>query len=90
MGWNQIKTVLLLGALAGLMLAIGGFLGGRTGLAIALVFAVGINTLTYFFSDKLVLKMYRAKPASKKQYPKLHSMVEEIAKKLAFLNLRST
>ena len=77
--WNQIKTVLLLGSLSGLVLVAGGLMGGRTGLTVALVFAVLMNFGMYFWSHKLVLAMYKARPASKKEYPHLHRMVEQIA-----------
>ena len=80
MVWNQIKTVLLLGTLTGLMLAFGLWLGGRTGLTIALGFALLMNFVMYFFSDKIVLFMYHAKEAKKSDYPQLHKIVEEIAK----------
>lgn len=76
---NQIKTVLLLGLLTGLLLGIGQLLGGRTGLLIGLVFAIIMNFSSYWFSDKIVLAIYRAKEASKEQYPKLHSIVEEVS-----------
>jgi heat shock protein HtpX len=66
--------------MAGIMLAIGAWFGGTTGLTIALIFALGFNLVTYFFSDKIVLAMYRAKEASEKEYPKLHKMVEELSK----------
>jgi len=79
--WNQIKTVLLLGSLTGIMLWAGSVFGGRTGLTVALAFALIMNFVTYFFSDKIVLRMYRAMPAHKKDYPKLHKMIEEISKK---------
>ncbi len=78
--WNQIKTILLLGTLTGLMLSIGLILGGTSGLTIALVFAVLMNFITYFFSAKIVLMMYKAKEAKKADYSKLHSIVEKIAK----------
>lgn len=80
--WNQIKTVLLLGILSGLVLVAGYLLGGNTGLAIALVFAVLMNFSMYFWSHKLVLLMYRAKPATKRDYPHLHKMVEDISHKI--------
>ncbi len=79
--WNQIKTVLLLGLMTGLVLGIGFLFGGKSGLTIALVFAVLMNFGMFFFSHKLVLLMYRAKPAKKSEYPKLHHMIEEIARK---------
>ncbi len=57
---NSIKTALLLGALSGLLLVIGDLLGGRSGLMIAFVFAVVMNFGSYWFSDKIVLRMYKA------------------------------
>ncbi|VVB80935.1 Protease HtpX [uncultured archaeon] len=79
--WNQVKTVLLLGLMSGLVLAVGYFFGGKTGLIFALVLSVLMNFGMFFWSHKLVLLMYRAKPASKSEYPHLHRMVEEIARK---------
>jgi len=76
---NQIKTVLLLGGLTGLLLLIGGLAGGRTGLTMALIFAGGMNFVSYWWSDKIVLWMYRAKEADKKKQAKLYSIVKEIA-----------
>ncbi|MCH8903455.1 MAG: M48 family metalloprotease [Bacteroidetes bacterium] len=75
---NQIKTALLLGGLAGILILIGGLIGGRTGLLIGLVFAGGFNFLSYWFSHKIVLAIYRAKEADKSEYSKLYSMVDEI------------
>ncbi len=80
--WNHVKTALLLGALSGLVLAAGYLMGGNTGLTVALGFAVLMNFGMYFFSHKLVLAMYRARPATKNEYPKLHRIVEEIAHKI--------
>ena len=57
---NSLKTVLLLGLLSGLLLALGNVLGGSQGLVIAFGFAVVMNFVSYWFSDKIVLKMYRA------------------------------
>jgi len=78
---NQIKTVLLLGGLTGLLLLIGGLAGGRTGLTIALIFAGGMNFVSYWWSDKIVLWMYKAKEADKKKYPQLYSIIKEITAK---------
>ena len=78
---NYVKTVLLLGILSGLLLVVGGLIGGRGGLTFALILAVLMNFGAFFFSHKMVLMMYRAKEASKSQYPKLHAMVEEVSKK---------
>jgi len=78
---NQLKTVILLGALTGLLLLVGGYFGGTTGLTIALAFSVIMNFGSYFFSDKIVLAMYSAKPVTKADNPKLHKIVEEVAEK---------
>jgi len=78
---NQIKTVLLLGALAGLLIFIGGLIGGNAGFLYGFIIALVLIGAQYFFSDKLVLMMYGAKEAPASQYPRLHKIVEEIAKK---------
>lgn len=78
---NQIKTILLLGLLTGLLIAVGGLVGGRLGLLIGLVFSLGMNFVMYWWSDKIVLKMYRAKEADKSTYFKLHEMVRDISRK---------
>ncbi|MAG47757.1 protease HtpX [archaeon] len=78
---NQIKTVLLLGVLSGLLLGIGFFIGGQQGLIIAFIFAILMNFGSFLYSHKLVLFMYKAKLAKKEDYPKLHEMVEEISLK---------
>ena len=57
---NSVKTVLLLGLLSGVLLAFGELLGGAQGMALGFVFAVVMNFISYWFSDKIVLKMYRA------------------------------
>ena len=77
---NQLKTVLFLGLLTGLILVIGKLLGGTAGLTIALVFAILINFIMFFVSHKLVLWMYKAKEAPKSKYPKLHKIVEDLCK----------
>ena len=77
---NQLKTVLFLGLLTGLLLVIGKLLGGTAGLTIALIFAILINFIMFFVSHKLVLWMYKAKEAPKSKYPKLHKIVEDLCK----------
>jgi|SRR3989344_8177337 len=77
---NHLKTALFLGLLSALVLAIGFLVGGIPGLTIAFILAILINFLSFFFSHKLILLIYRAKEASKSQYSQLHSIVEEIAK----------
>ena len=78
---NQIKTALLLGGLTGLLIAIGGLLGGRNGLLIGLLFAGVMNFVSYWFSAKIVLWMYHAKEAERKEHALAYSIVEDIVKK---------
>lgn len=76
---NTIKTALLLGALTGLLMFIGGLIGGKHGMTIAFVLAMIMNFGSYWFSDKLVLKMYRAQEVSEAQAPELYRMVRDLA-----------
>ena len=59
---KTLKTAFLLTVLTLLFIAIGGLLGGRSGMITAFVFALVMNFITYWFSDKIVLAMYRARP----------------------------
>lgn len=77
-GINQLKTVLLLGLLTGLLLVAGQLLGGRRGLFIGLIFALVMNFGSYWFSDKIVLRMYRAKLVEEKDDKELYSLVKEV------------
>lgn len=76
---NGMKTALLLGLLSGLLLVIGDALGGRSGLVIAFGFAIAINFASYWFSDKIVLRMYRAQQVAQ-EHP-LHRLVERLAQR---------
>jgi heat shock protein HtpX len=76
---NKVKTVLLLGMMTGLILLIGNFLGGRQGVVIAFVVAAIMNFVSYWFSDKIVLAMYRAKPLTEAGAPELYRMVQNLA-----------
>ena len=78
---NTIKTALLLGALTGLLMLIGGMFGGQQGVVIAFIFAMVMNFGSYWFSDKLVLRMYHAQPVSESQAPELYAMVKNLALK---------
>jgi heat shock protein HtpX len=75
---NGLKTVLLLGLLSGLLLAIGEYLGGANGLVIAFVFAAIMNFGSYWFSDKIVLRMYRAKEVGAGH--RLYGIVERLTR----------
>ena len=80
--FNWIKTTILLATLSALLLILGSAFGGHGGLKIALVFALVMNIATYFFSEKLVLKMYGARPLDKKQYPQIFQTVQELSTKM--------
>lgn len=77
----RLKTTLLLGGLTALVLAVGYYFGGQQGALVALVLSTVMNFGSYWFSDKIVLKMYGAKEIPKEENPKLHIMVEELARK---------
>jgi heat shock protein HtpX len=76
---NMLKTTVLLATLTGLMVLIGRAIGGPTGMIIAFLFAVIINFGSYWYSDKIVLKMYRAKEVSPAEAPNLHRIVDGLA-----------
>jgi len=78
---NQLKTVLLLGVLTGLFLAIGHLVAGKQGMIIAFVVALFMNFFSYFFSDKVALAMYGAREIMYEEAPWLHEMVEDLAKR---------
>ncbi|MBS3138375.1 zinc metalloprotease HtpX [Candidatus Woesearchaeota archaeon] len=78
---NQLKTVLFLSLLSGLLLGAGWLMGGYQGLTIGLIIALITNLGSYWFSDKIVLAIYRAKSADKTEYTYLHQMIEELAAK---------
>ncbi|TKJ17940.1 protease HtpX [Candidatus Woesearchaeota archaeon B3_Woes] len=75
---NQIKTVFLLGLLTALFLWVGNLVGGPSGLTIAIFFALIMNFGSYWFSDKIVLKMYKAKEVKESDEPELYKLVKEI------------
>jgi heat shock protein HtpX len=76
---NTFKTTLLLGALTGLLLLIGGWFGGRGGVVIAFIFAIVMNFGAYWFSDKIILRMYSAQEVTETQAPELYTMVRGLA-----------
>ena len=77
---NQIRTTILLAAMTALILWIGQLFGGRQGMIIALLFAAGMNFFSYWYSDKIVLKMYRAQEVSPQQAPELYEMVQALSR----------
>ena len=78
---NYIKTTILLVLLAALFIWVGGMIGGRDGMITAFIFAMVINFASYWFSDKLVLAMYRAQPLEENTAPEIYQIVRELAKK---------
>ena len=78
---NVFKTVFCLTLLTLLLIFVGSLIGGRNGMIIAFGFAAVINFFSYWFSDKIVIMMYRAKEASPQDYPKIHRIVQNLATK---------
>jgi heat shock protein HtpX len=76
---NTLKTVFLMTVMMILFLLVGYYLGGSTGMTIAFVFALMMNFGSYWFSDRVVLSMYRAKEVTKDTAPKFYTMVEQLA-----------
>ena len=76
---NRVKTVLLLTGLTIFLIFMGKLLGGRQGMYLAFILALGMNFFSYWFSDKIVLRMYRAQEVSPAEAPQIHQMVEELA-----------
>ncbi|HAD03299.1 MAG: protease HtpX [Desulfuromonadales bacterium GWD2_61_12] len=81
MWFNQLKTVLLLSLLTVLMVLMGGAIGGQAGMLFAFVLAAGMNFFSYWFSDKIVLKMYGAREVGAAEAPELYAMVQRLALK---------
>jgi heat shock protein HtpX len=77
---NRIKTVLLLAGMTVFLIFIGRLLGGRSGMYLAFILALGMNFVSYWFSDKIVLKMYGAQEVMPADAPQLHQIVEELAR----------
>jgi heat shock protein HtpX len=80
---NGVKTVLLLGVMSGLLLVLGELLGGQRGLAIGLAIAVAMNFFGYFFSDKMALAMYSARPVTPQENPEVYARVFPLVQSLA-------
>jgi heat shock protein HtpX len=77
--FNLLKTAVLMAAITALFMAIGSVLGGQQGMLIALIVALGMNFFSYWFSDKLVLKMYNAQQVDESSAPQFYRMVQELA-----------
>lgn len=77
--YNQFKTILLLGGLSALFLFAGSLIGGSSGLIVSGAMALIMNVFAYFFSDKIVLRMYNAKPLDRTKYHWIYEIVQELA-----------
>lgn len=78
---NSLRTAILLGLLTALLIWIGDMIGGRQGALLFFLIALGMNMLTYWFSDRIVLAMYRAQEVGRAEAPELYSIVENVAMK---------
>lgn len=79
---NTAKTAFLLTLLTVLFIWIGGRFDGRNGMILGLLFAAGMNFFTYFYSDKLALKMYRAQPVTREELPRAYEVVERMTQRM--------
>ena len=79
--FNILKTAVLMAAITALFMAVGSTIGGRSGMMMALIVALGMNFFSYWFSDKLVLKMYKAQQVDDTSAPQFYGMVRELAGK---------
>jgi heat shock protein HtpX len=77
--FNTLKTTVLLGALTALLVAMGGLLGGTSGMVLGFAVAVAMNFGSYWFSDRIALKMAGAREVSPREAPELHDMVARLA-----------
>jgi heat shock protein HtpX len=78
---NGFKTFLLIVGMTAILVCLGDLTAGRGGAAVAFVIALAMNGISYFFSDKIVLKMYRAREVTRQDAPQLYSAVEDLAMK---------
>jgi heat shock protein HtpX len=78
---NTLKTTLLLGLLTGFILFLGDYFAGQNGLVLALGLAAVMNFVSYFFSDKIALAMYRAQPVTREQLPRAYDIVQRLTQR---------
>ncbi len=79
--FNMMKTAVLMAAITALFMLIGRWIGGQAGMMLALVVALGMNFFSYWFSDKIVLKMYSAREVDDSSAPQFVAMVRELAQR---------
>ena len=78
---NQAKTFLLMVVLTVILVGLGSMIGGNNGAALAFVVALGINIVSYWFSDRIVLAMYHAQEVSESEAPELYNIVATLAQR---------
>jgi heat shock protein HtpX len=78
---NTLKTMVLMVTLTLMLVGVGAIIGGKTGMTFALIMAFGMNFITYWFSDKIVLRMYGAKQVSEHEAPELYGIVRRLSQK---------
>ncbi|MCF8061357.1 MAG: zinc metalloprotease HtpX [Deltaproteobacteria bacterium] len=78
---NWFKTTLLLGSMTALIVLVGRMFGGEQGMIFAFILAMGMNLFSYWYSDRIVLRMYRAREASPREHPQLHGIVQRLAER---------
>ena len=77
--FNWVKTAMLMAAITALFIVIGGMIGGSQGMMLALLVALGMNFFSYWFSDKMVLRMYNAQEVDETCAPQFYRMVRDLA-----------
>lgn len=78
---SRIRTTILLAVMTVVIMWVGKMIGGTGGMIIALLVAGGLNFFSYWYSDKMVLKMYKAKPVSRQEAPDIYELVEQLCQK---------
>jgi len=86
--FNLMKTAILMAAITALFMALGRLIGGQAGMMLALLVALGMNFFSYWFSDQMVLKMYKAREVDETSAPQFYGMVRELAQRAQLPMLR--
>jgi len=79
--FNLVKTAILMAAITALFMLVGSYIGGQTGMLIALLVAVGMNFFAYWFSADMVLRMYNAQQVDESSAPQFYRMVQELSQR---------
>lgn len=79
--FNWVKTFMLMAGITALFIVIGGMIGGQSGMMLALAIALGMNFFSYWFSDKMVLRMYNAQEVDETTAPQFYKMVRELSQR---------